>query len=395
MSARLHTVMLEALAPLVFRSGKPFGSQYGADGAAFPLPSSAAGLLRTLHADQAGAPFDAKNAEQLRELSCQGPLLARRRHGKRLQFLLPRPADALYMRDGDNRRVLRLEPRPLAADCGCDLHPALLPLQMQQTMAGKPADGPQFWALEHLTAWQAGKDVDYTDLKAAGQQALADEVRTHVGLDDHSLASDEGLLFQTGGIDLAPARVASGGIDLAPACVASGGWGDAELVFIARTSASVAPTLATFGGERRLSRLSAAPDNSWPVAPAGLDAAIRAAGGLCLTLATPAIFSGGHIPGWLDADTLEGSPPGMPGLRLRLRAAAVERWLPVSGWDLQRNSPKAMRKAVAAGAVYWFQIIAASPPDIAAKLWLAPLSDHLQDARDGFGLALPAAWQAA
>ena len=47
----MNTYLIEPLAPLVFRSGKPFGSQSAADGANFPLPSSMAGMLRTVTAD--------------------------------------------------------------------------------------------------------------------------------------------------------------------------------------------------------------------------------------------------------------------------------------------------------------------------------------------------------
>jgi CRISPR-associated protein Cmr3 len=51
-----------------------------------------------------------------------------------------------------------------------------------------------------------------------------------------------------------------------------------------------------------------------------------------------------------------------------------------------------MRKAVAAGAVYWFELLDEPPAQFLASLWLAPLSDDPQDQRDGFGLGLPAPW---
>lgn len=43
----MNSYFLDALAPLVFRSGKPFGSQSDTDDIQFPLPSAAAGLVRT------------------------------------------------------------------------------------------------------------------------------------------------------------------------------------------------------------------------------------------------------------------------------------------------------------------------------------------------------------
>ena len=41
--------LLEPLAPLVCRSGRPFGTQADADDINFPLPSAAAGLMRSQH----------------------------------------------------------------------------------------------------------------------------------------------------------------------------------------------------------------------------------------------------------------------------------------------------------------------------------------------------------
>ncbi len=42
----MNSYFLDALAPLVFRSGKPFGAQSDTDDIQFPLPSAAAGLVR-------------------------------------------------------------------------------------------------------------------------------------------------------------------------------------------------------------------------------------------------------------------------------------------------------------------------------------------------------------
>jgi CRISPR-associated protein Cmr3 len=113
--------------------------------------------------------------------------------------------------------------------------------------------------------------------------------------------------------------------------------------------------------------------------------------GIAITLATPALFSGGWKPGWLDENLL-GEVPGIPGLHLRLRAAAIERWHGLSGWDLKQKTPKLARKAVAAGATYWFEIIGTPPAGWEQALWLATLSDQPQDRRDGFGLTIPGPW---
>ena len=69
------------------------------------------------------------------------------------------------------------------------------------------------------------------------------------------------------------------------------------------------------------------------------------------------------------------------------------RWQPHSGWDLATQQPRATRKLIPAGAVYWCEILAGLTPAALEPLWLASLCDDPQDGRDGFGLALPAAWQ--
>ena len=45
-SAIMNSYFLDASAPLVFRSGKPFGAQSDIDDIQFSLPSAAAGLVR-------------------------------------------------------------------------------------------------------------------------------------------------------------------------------------------------------------------------------------------------------------------------------------------------------------------------------------------------------------
>jgi CRISPR-associated protein Cmr3 len=300
--------------------------------------------------------------------------------------LSPKPADALYYKEGESTHIIRQTPVSPSADCACDLPSGLLLVEMRRKVKGKPVPGPQYWPLQRLIEWGEGQsewnkaqETEFFDaLEKEGQDSLDIETRIHVALDRETGASVEGQLFQTGGIDLSARR---------QGCV----WAKHDLVFIGRAAAELRDDLVNLGGERRLSRLHAAAENVWPAPPQTLAENIRRAGGLRLTLVTPALFSEGYRPGWLD-ETLTGSPPGISNFRLRLRAVAVERWVPVSGWDLAARKPRATRKAVAAGAVYWFECIGEIPEDFIQQLWLRPLSDQEQDRRDGFGLTLPAPW---
>lgn len=368
----MHTYQITPLAPLVFRSGKPFGTEIGADGGSLPLPSSVAGMLRTAWADAERQAF----STELLGIHTAGALLARREKDGQITPLFPKPLDALYLKEGENTRLIRCVPGTLPEGSGCDLPDGLLPLRMSEALDGKPAPGPAFWTFGHLARWGREESLSFEEVDKEGEKLPDVDLRTHVALEARTRAAEDGKLFQTSSLDLAPRRKEER-------------WADSELLFLARCAKDIPGGLVNFGGERRLARLAKL-DGGWPECPADLQSGIENARGLRLTLATPAIFAKGYLPGWLD----KGTPPDCPGLTLKLRAAAVERWLPISGWDLAEWKPRAMRKAVATGAVYWFEVVGDVPAGAAEKLWLAAFSDDEQDRRDGFGLALPAWWQA-
>jgi CRISPR-associated protein Cmr3 len=390
-----HSYLIEPLAPLVFRSGKPFGPQSGADAALFPMPSSLAGLLRTVLADQqyAGQPLN-DLSNKLRQTSVRGPLLARYTDAASPELLVAKPADAMYVDHNGDTEVVRLLPKALDTDCGSDLRGDLLPVQMVKKLKGKPKNGPQYWSMADFLLWQSGKAVDFNSLKENGLDSLPNEQRTHVAISNETFASDEGKLFQTSGLDFgAPRKLAEKD---QKEKTAHNGWRDQRLGFWAQSDAQLNSDLVTFGGERRLSQLSVLPDSSNPVqSNTELAARVRADKGIKLTFLTPAIFTNGYLPAWLDQTSLEGVIPYSGGLRVKLKACAIERWQAVSGFDLKEWKPKVMRKAVAAGAVYWFEVLSDVADTLHQSLWFAAVSDDAQDQRDGFGMVLPAEWKPA
>ena len=74
-------------------------------------------------------------------------------------------------------------------------------------------------------------------------------------------------------------------------------------------------------------------------------------------------------------------------VKLKLKSAIVDRWQPISGWDLDKNCPKPIRRMVPAGSVYFFEVIEGNAKEL-SKLWLKSVCDKDQDIKDGFGLAL-------
>ena len=438
-------VSLDPLAPVIVRSGRPFDDQSGPDPARFPPPSTVAGCLRTAWARATGRRFGA----ELAQMAVAGPLLLDREN----RILVPKPADALYFGHGDEARCVRAEPRPFEPGCGADIPDALLPVQLTDSVAGKPGSGPAWWSWDDLLDFRLEEEIPsartdrtggngrtggtgeartgetdeaggnsgvppgegrrtheasdtspaatnasnagrrfYARLCGNGWSSPRGDRRIHVAIDPDTRAADAGRLFQTEGLDL-DAPDAARGRDL-PAEEKHWPAARGGLRLLARCDEALGEGLVHLGGERRLAALQPEPERTWPAPPPDWLDRIARAGGLSLTLLTPAIFSAGYRPGWLDADAdLIGSPPVAPGLRLQLRAAAVERWQPHSGWDLARWQPRPSRKLAGAGATYWFRILGGIAPDALAALWLASVSDGEQDRRDGFGLALPSPWE--
>ncbi len=395
-------VSLDPLAPIIVRSARPMNAHTDADPAQFPPPSTVAGCLRTAWARATDRPF----GPELAQLAVAGPLLVRN-DGR---VLAPKPADALYFGRGEGKdespRCVRARPQAFGRGCGADLPAGLLPVQLTEQLAGKPGDGPAWWSWEDLLAFREGGDVSIDRLWRNGWSPPKGDRRTHVSIDPSTGTAAAGALYETEGLDLdvAPAafRTRSAGRTEAahgPAQEAASwaGASDADsasssgLRVLIRCAEAVAPALVHLGGKRRLAALEPEPEDRWPAPPDGWLERIRSAGGLCLTLLTPGVFCAGYRPGWLD-DTLSGSPPESPGLGLRLRGAAVERWQPHSGWDLAQRQPRPTRKLVPAGATYWFDVLGACDKGALAALWLASVCDKPQDRLDGFGLALPGPW---
>lgn len=403
----MNTYLIEPLAPLVIRSGRPFSGQSQLDGGNFPLPGSLAGALRTTWADQHEADF---NAELLKN-PVHGPLLCQRDSQGQLTPLLPRPADVVYVGQENGPPLpMRLQPQALPADSGCDLPDGLLPVYGPKH-AGKPEKGPAWWTFAQHLSWMQGQTPG--DLNP---HTLPDDPRVHVGLATQTQAADPGRLYKSLGLDFAKQRFnaekQSAQADNAP-------WSDSDYLLLARCPLALKPDHLRLGGEGRLSRLNLGPAPLWPEMPDGLIENIQQQGGLRLTLLTPAIFTQGYRPGWarLNHQTQPDTPPshGLAAAlaQLTLRAVAIDRWQAISGWDLAGGQsaqealgqvqnavgkPRATRKAASAGSVYWFSLPAdisrESIADLCTALWLQNIADHAQDRNDGYGLALIAPWQA-
>jgi CRISPR-associated protein Cmr3 len=374
--------------PIVSRDGRPFGRDQGnrMRAVGWPLPSVVAGSLRTAVGKAAGrGAFSSATAQELLQVVVAGafPVAEKRMY-------LPAPHDCVI---DPEQRPLRVTPQTVEG--GCDwpadgLHPVMLS-DDQARQEFKPREGPAWWPLDRYAEWLTGEKV------AFGPDFLyapAKEERTHVQLDADSGAADEGNLFTTAALPLthlrrfavpedAPFDKRFAEITLA-ARVRAEGW-------CAETAAKL-DALHPLGGERRLVRWKATPDDWW-VCPKPVGDGLKGKSRVRMILATPAIIRDGWKPGWLN-DGLRGSPPDT-NVTLHLVGVSIARWKAVSGWSLtnspgQRPGPKAVRRMVPAGGVYFFE----TSDNVAslADQWLQPVSDDEQERRDGFGLAVWGTW---
>lgn len=395
----MNTVTLQITArdPIVSRDGRPFGSVGGAQGnrmrsVGWPLPSVVAGSLRTALGKRVGREFSQATATELLATSVAGlfPMADGR-------LYLPAPHDCVVHED---KGPLRARPRCKGAD-GCDWPaPGLRPVMVSLDDAEKdfkPEDAPAWWPLESYANWLA----DRSELPAFKDGstflgAPSTEERTHVALDPDTGAAAESLLFTTSAL---PLRFLPcfGADRKAPFCkryaeitlrsrVEASGW--------ASDAARGLDDLHPLGGERRLVHWQAIDDDIWKcpgtVATAlGRSDPIR---GVRMDLLTPAIFDDGWKPGWLDGQ-LTGTPPGTGSAPvLRLVGVTIQRWRAVSGWSLaEPRGPKAVRRMVPAGGVYFFKVVNGNAADLASR-WFESVSDREQDRRDGFGLAAWGIW---
>ncbi|PKL02339.1 MAG: hypothetical protein CVV55_04945 [Synergistetes bacterium HGW-Synergistetes-2] len=150
------------------------------------------------------------------------------------------------------------------------------------------------------------------------------------------------------------------------------------------------------GSERRLAHWKREPekDSRWKC-PDGIRRSLVERSHIRMILVSPAPFSEGWLPGWLKQkeEGIIGTPPGCE-VKLRLVSAVTGRWQPISGWAIEQGKPqgpKALRRMVPAGSVYFFETIGGSAGSL-AEIWLKSVCDDEQDRSDGFGLALWGIW---
>jgi CRISPR-associated protein Cmr3 len=386
------TLKLTPRDPLIARDGRPFGAGQGnrMRGLSWPLPSVVAGSFRTaLVKANRNLSFDGDMPQRLMKIEVAGVFPAVGR-----ELYLPAPCDCLW--DEKTNVVHRVQPVPLGHGEGVDFPlGGLDPVRLADDQAKtdfKPKPAPPWWPIGELTEWLLGPLGKPVAFHKEFLNAAAMETRDHVCLDAATGTAAEGQIYATSGLNVTH--------------LPRFGVAESKLFrerFVEITlSARVTVAEEAFehvehlnawsplGGERRLVHWQRHETAGWNC-PEAIRAALKTATRLRMVLATPAIFDHGWRPGWLDASTLAGRPIAS-GPTMKLVGLSNLRWKAVSGWSLAPpRGPKAIRRMVPAGSVYFFEVKQGEAAALADQ-WLKPVSDREQERRDGFGLAVWGTW---
>ena len=372
------------LDPLISRDSRPFGRDQGRKVRTLDwlTPSVVCGSLRTFVGKQHGS-FDPDNLKAIKFrgpfLECEGSLY------------FPCPLDFV----ADKNKGYALRPSEGTIQGGTEMPLGLKPAFLQNPPDDdfKPEGLPKFWSAEAVNDWLKNPDPqtslfdklrrNKSEGAPCGLPGPEKDERVHVGINPGTGASEDSLLFSTTGLDFRRKEEGEKGRLLQMAIALEAETSDTTYTQYLRHL----PPLHPLGGERRLAewKLESEEVKGWK-APEGLNAAPR----LRMILATPAIFSKGWLPGWIDETTLEGTVPNSD-VKVKLISAVVGRWIPISGWNYAgKRGPKPLRRMAPAGSVYFFERLDGSIDG--EKLWLRSVCDDPQDQNDGFGAALWGTW---
>lgn len=349
----------------------------------WPWPSTLLSALCTAYGRQVerhrGSPFGKREWEDLREqiaLGPQLPLLSTTDGTE--QLLWPIPADALAPAQGG--APVPSVPHPARQRFLGGADQQLLPVYPRaEGENGKLSPPTGWWGTERFVSWLTDEQLTDQPKSAAGTATDWRGVRpsigrrTRVAIDSSTRTASEGQLFSYDLLE--PITWLEDG----------GYWNWSILTLVSFPDQLKLPAVATLGADRRLVFLEPVAGNPFAVPDRLLERFAQAdRRWIRLVTVTPTVFPGGYLP-------VAGADPIVVtwgGVELELKAAAVSRPLPVSGWNMASQRPKPTWRAVPAGSVYF-----ARRPDGAAfsaeevrGLWLAQVGERTQE---GFGYVVP------
>ena len=383
--------------------------------------------------------------DRLKKLPIRGPFLIRIPHhddphaskDNKIKltandWYLPAPGDAFLVKPDNQQKqtglsqtyytIRQLQPRSWSADYlsnnpSVDTHTdqtrdrgttqLLLVGQIEDELK-KPAPGvPQFWTWERFADWLIQPSTIATQSNshpiaktALGIDGPTEEQRVHVNINHETRTGQDQMLFETRSLrfthvpkdnGLANAQHLGLAVLVGNGKVTNNKEDQPEVDQPENPfTKSLRPQFSHLGGERRIVSWQQAEQAipAIPECPPKVIESIINERRCRLILLTPGIFEMGYYPSKLFQ-------PRTTGVTLTLKACKVTRPDSISGWDIDKNEPKASRRLVPAGSVYFIELHGASDQQIKDWLeqtWFSSISDQEQDQLDGFGIVAIGTW---
>lgn len=367
----MTSVFIEPSDVWLFRDGRPFAANDQSRAASIfpPTPRTLQGVIRSARLAQSGEPFDfTKWSDALKAeigqpdnfgaLQMRGPLLAKQKADGTLERYFPLPADIVKLTSGWH--TLSPQNTVMHTNWPTGLRP-LLPDADSEQVKFEHGWLDETSLLTYLSKGQSGVNEPINS-----EELFQREPRLGIGIDSRAKSTVEGMLYQVEFVRLREnvgLLVEFSGINL------------------------VLPGALQIGGEGRAARYATSPSGI------GLDRAQRLAGNSTplrfkTYLATPTFFGQGWLPCAIDPQTLSGK---WRNIELKLIAAALHKPQSIGGRDIaRRDAQRPMKRAVAAGSVYFWET-SASTQDVFAAFDGQCVSDG-PDAQIGFGLCYTGGW---
>lgn len=353
----MNTISISALDTLFFKDGRPFamGDETWANGVFPPYPSVFYGALRTAYFSEHPHTFPSRETVadptanlHIRSISLQVKDIA----GDYANYY-PLPYDCVKLKEDRNNHFfsMQLQKDETASSYPCDY--SLIP---GDASSDRKVEHIQGGLLDYLSLekYLKGQGASFMPAKTLSE-LLISEPKTGIARNNSTKTTqgNDGMLYR---VDLRRMEtlnfetyfsVSFEGMELPESSLMKIG-AEGKAAYFRRAAGDANPVTKPTWSEKH-------------------DVIFK------VYLSTPAVFINGWYPGWIDASN--GMTGTFKGLELKLIAAAVGDYLPIGGYDMKKNRPKPMRRAVPAGSVYYFKLLDGDPKAIIETFHNKAISD--------------------
>lgn len=332
-------ILIQPLDPLFVRDGKSFsmGEDVTAQSLFPPPPSTFYGAVRSAYFSSHPKLFDYERLN-----TKEDPTISFAIRGIYLfdneieQFIFPTPLDLVVQDNSNDGRAHLLKMKDIDFYSNYPFRTVLAPPNengLYQSVEGMYITESELEA--YLSGPEKEQDASYFLIK--GDSIVKTETKVGVAIDSRTGTAEESKLYRIGMKRLNKQYrffLHFDGLD---------GLGEEGMLRL--------------GGEGKIAAYTTTliqpPQFVWDGNPGAIPIDKRGNQLFKLYFATPSYFTNGWLPSWIDPETMEGE---YQGIQLELVTAVVGKHLSLGGFDMKSRYPKAMRRFIGAGSVYYFSV---------------------------------------